>query len=239
MGDINFNIEGPRDQARQANNVHIEQAKAPRGAVPRKPAPGDAGAPTDWMGSDASAVHPKHTNGFDVFLCHNSRDKEAVKKIARGLRERGISPWLDEWELRPGVPWQPVIEGMIREGKAVAVFIGRSGLGPWQNVEQQAFLQEFNNRGCAVIPVILPECDRDPDIPIFLNRMTRVDFRKQVPDPLESLIWGITGDKRGRHTDAWVGPKDKGIPSPSSGKGKWSMFRLVSSWIGGHRDPST
>ncbi len=39
---------------------------------------------------------------FDVFLCHNSADKPAVKRIGEKLKQRGILPWLDEWELRPG-----------------------------------------------------------------------------------------------------------------------------------------
>lgn len=33
---------------------------------------------------------------FDVFLCHNSEDKPAVKKIGETLRDVGILPWLDE-----------------------------------------------------------------------------------------------------------------------------------------------
>jgi hypothetical protein len=37
------------------------------------------------------------TNDFDVFLCHHSEDKPAVKEIGERLKERGILPWLDEW----------------------------------------------------------------------------------------------------------------------------------------------
>ena len=39
---------------------------------------------------------------FDVFLCHNWDDKPAVRELAQQLRERGLRPWLDERELRPG-----------------------------------------------------------------------------------------------------------------------------------------
>ena len=46
---------------------------------------------------------------FHVFLCHNSLDKPAVEEIARALRE-GLRPWLDVWEPRPGVPWQPALD---------------------------------------------------------------------------------------------------------------------------------
>jgi hypothetical protein len=39
---------------------------------------------------------------FDVFLCHNSEDKPAVREIAQKLTEQTIKPWLDEDEIRPG-----------------------------------------------------------------------------------------------------------------------------------------
>jgi len=40
---------------------------------------------------------------FDVFLCHNEEeeDKDAVRNIGKQLKEQGISPWLDEWEVPP------------------------------------------------------------------------------------------------------------------------------------------
>ncbi|MHC4864946.1 MAG: toll/interleukin-1 receptor domain-containing protein, partial [Planctomycetota bacterium] len=55
--------------------------------------------------------------GFDVFLCHNSEDKAAVKKIGKELEGRGVKVWLDDWELRPGVPWQRALEEQIEEIK--------------------------------------------------------------------------------------------------------------------------
>ena len=132
---------------------------------------------------------------FDVFLCHNSHDKPAVEKIAGQLRERGLRPWLDIWELQPGLPWQPALEAQILTIAAAAVFVGPKGQGPWQNQELQAFLSEFAQRGCPVIPVILPSCEDVPTLPLFLRNMTYVDFRVERPDPLEQLIWGITSKK--------------------------------------------
>ena len=50
------------------------------------------------------------TKDFDVFLCHNSDDKPTIKIIGEQLKELGILPWIDEWELRPGLPWQRALE---------------------------------------------------------------------------------------------------------------------------------
>ncbi len=133
------------------------------------------------------------TDDFDVFLCHNGSDKAAVKEIGKQLREKGLLPWLDEWELQPGLPWQRALERQIDNIKSVAVFVGKDGMGPWQQMELEAFLRKFVRRGCPVIPVILADAPREPQLPTFLEGMTWVDFRKTEPDPLTRLIWGITG----------------------------------------------
>jgi GTPase SAR1 family protein len=134
----------------------------------------------------------EETTDFDVFLCHNAADKPAVRVIARRLREQGILPWLDEAELIPGQPWQEELERQIGNIRAAAVFAGPGGIRPWQNREMRAFLSEFAERGCPVIPVLLPEA-AVPELPIFLRGMTWVDLRDQDGDGMERLIWGITG----------------------------------------------
>jgi len=133
------------------------------------------------------------TKDFDVFLCHNSEDKPAVKIIGEQLKELGILPWLDEWELRPGLPWRRALEEQIKSIKAAAVFIGKNNIGPWQDTEIDAFLRQF--RECPVIPVLLSDCKQEPTLPIFLEGMMWVDFRQPEPDPMRQLIWGITGER--------------------------------------------
>jgi hypothetical protein len=75
------------------------------------------------------------------------------------------------------------------------VFVGHQGIGPWQELEIEAFLREFVRRGCPVIPVLLPNAVEKPILPVFLKGMTWVDFRVSEPDPILQLIWGIKGKK--------------------------------------------
>lgn len=130
---------------------------------------------------------------FDVFICHNSQDKPEVREIALKLEEMGLVPWLDVWELQPGLPWQRELERQIHSIKAAAVFVGESGIGPWQEKEIEAYLRRFVNQRCPVIPVLLTNAPKQPKLPLFLKGMTWVDFRRSRPEPLERLIWGITG----------------------------------------------
>lgn len=170
------------------------------GAAAAPPVP--AGAPVDPAEAArqrrAQEIHQalaiKRAAGrFDVFLCHNSIDKPAVKGIAKALKARGLLPWLDQWELPPGQPWQPLLEQQIGNIRAAAVFVGSAGVGPWQEQELYGFLSEFVSRRAPVIPLLLPDAPATPELPIFLKAMTYVDFRVSDPDPMARLEWGITG----------------------------------------------
>lgn len=130
---------------------------------------------------------------FDVFLSYNHFDKEEVEEIGRQLQKEKIKPWLDEWALIPGRPWQRTLEQQIAHTKSAAVFIGTHEMRGWQRLEVEALVREFTRRNCPVIPTLLRNAPPEPDIPLFLQGMMWVDFRKARPDPLGRLIWGIRG----------------------------------------------
>jgi len=134
----------------------------------------------------------RETTDFDVFMCHHSDDKPAVREMAKRLQDHGLLPWLDEAQLIPGRPWQDELERQIGSIRAAAVFVGPGGVGPWQNQEMRAFLNEFAVRECPVIPVLLPG-GAAPQLPLFLRSMTWVDL--QAADGFERLVWGITGHR--------------------------------------------
>lgn len=133
---------------------------------------------------------------YHVFICHNSDDKPIVRKINEDLKtKQGLTTWIDEDDLRPGLPWQEELEKQISVIGAVAVFVGESGIGPWQNRELRAFIDEFVRRGCPVIPVVLPGCKSIPQLPMFLKQFTWVDLRTNFDSEMKKLRWGITGER--------------------------------------------
>ena len=154
---------------------------------------------TDHFEAELTAIEQgkfnrrREENDYDVFLCHNSKDKLAIRRIANLLMQRDILPWFDEVDLRPGLPWQEALEQQIDSIKSAAVFVGESGFGPWQDMELNAFLRAFVAKRVPVIPVLLKDCENIPTLPTFLRAMHWVDFRKQEPNPMDYLIWGITG----------------------------------------------
>ncbi len=136
---------------------------------------------------------------FDVFLSHNSMDKPAVIELGEALRERGVRVWLDQWELVPGRPWQKAIEEVIETVTSAAVLIGKDGIGPWEEPEMRACLDQCVARRMPVIPVLLPGASAQPKLPLFLRQVTWVDLRGGLSrQGLDRLQWGITGIKPGR-----------------------------------------
>ncbi|AUB82355.1 toll/interleukin-1 receptor domain-containing protein [Candidatus Thiodictyon syntrophicum] len=66
---------------------------------------------------------------FDCFLSHNSKDKPAVRALKLALEGQGVRCWLDEEQLRPGLPWQTLLEQGIKSAGSVAVCVAVDGIG--------------------------------------------------------------------------------------------------------------
>ncbi|HEV7615637.1 MAG TPA: TIR domain-containing protein [Solirubrobacterales bacterium] len=148
-----------------------------------------------------AALHGKEEVGeFDVFLAHNSGDKEVVKRIAENLRSYGVNPSIDDEQVPPGRWFQDYIERAIGMVSSAAIIIGREGLGPWEAVELKSFIAECVENGLPVIPVLLPDGEI-PDELKFLKQLSWVQFEESVDDEpaLQRLLWGITGERQVVH----------------------------------------
>ena len=137
---------------------------------------------------------------YQTLLSHNSDDKPAVEELARRLENDGVNCFLDKWHLIPGQPWQPALEEALEESATCVVFVGPSGLGPWQNEEMRAAISRRvsdKSRKFGVIPVVLPGAHRDQRsrLPTFLVAATWVEFKQSLEDEdaYHRLKCGIRG----------------------------------------------
>lgn len=133
---------------------------------------------------------------YDVYICYDEGDEAGVMKIGEQLKTCGILPWFDAVDMRPGVPKKLQQEEQIKKVSAAAMFIGQHVIKRGQLLQIYAFIEQYIDRECSVIPVLLPDAPKKPELPPFLAEFGWVDFRKQVPDPLKQLIWGITGERQ-------------------------------------------
>jgi len=138
-------------------------------------------------------------NGVYLFLSYNSHDQRVIQGIQKSLSRRGIATFLDRECLRPGLPWVEALQEGIDNSCAVAIFIGKEGLGPWQKREMELALQrqakkERSRGSFPVVPVLLPQADIDK-APGFLLLNTWVDLRASVNEiSLDMLAEVVRGD---------------------------------------------
>jgi tetratricopeptide (TPR) repeat protein len=112
-----------------------------------------------------------------VFISHSEKDKPAVEALAVALRERGIEPWLDKWEIGPGDDIVArVNDGLEKAGAAIVVFS--------RHAEASSFVQaEVSYLTWARIQ------ERKVLIPVLLD-----DGGYVLPPLLRPLAWRRIGD---------------------------------------------
>ena len=136
---------------------------------------------------------------YAVFLSHDGRDKDLIESIAHKLRDSGLLPWFDKWELIPGNRWIGGLAEGINASNTCAVFIGPRNLGNWEAEEiDLAHTRAAKDPSFRVFPVLLPGVPDPLDentLPPFVKTRTWVDFRKGLDDPraFHSLLCGIRG----------------------------------------------
>lgn len=119
---------------------------------------------------------------FDVFLAHNSKDKQYVRDINGKLKRSRLKTWLDEEAILAGQIIQEEIQKVIPRIKSAAIFIGTQGLGRWQKVELRIFHTQCVEKGIIVIPVLLPGVSKIPPDLVFLKEHKWVSFANGIED---------------------------------------------------------
>ncbi len=139
-------------------------------SAPASPEPRDRPAPT----------------GIQVFLSYCRDDAVAVRNLRTRLREEGFRPWLDEYELRVGSPWEQTIPDALRASDAVVVCLSRSITRniSFQQAELRvmaAMAEQQPVDAIFLIPVRLEQCE----IPDILMKWQVIDLFE--PSGFENL----------------------------------------------------
>ncbi|MFH1304556.1 MAG: toll/interleukin-1 receptor domain-containing protein [Planctomycetota bacterium] len=147
-----------------------------------------------------SAVAPHQ---FRVVLAYNGKDHDSVVQIYEELKRRGLDPWIDSRNHRPGTDWRKGFTAALKEASAAIVFYGENGSGAWQEQEIPSIHQQCVDKNIHVIPVVLPNGEL-PDDMLFTTK-TPVRFQTVLNDreALNNLEFGITDrnprDRRGQY----------------------------------------
>ncbi|HUR26151.1 MAG TPA: TIR domain-containing protein [Candidatus Thermoplasmatota archaeon] len=141
------------------------------------------------------------TEDFDVFLVHNSKEKDEVRRMAQALQDRGILPWIDEADLRPGDVWLKKIEQYLKKVPAALICMGPAGPGPWMDLEFAVAMTLMVKAGLRVIPVVILPGVRDGDWNSFVSILHKVDMAKDFDRGMQQVVFGIKGSADWQHPD--------------------------------------
>jgi TIR domain len=127
-----------------------------------------------------------------IFICHSSKDKPFVRKLAGDLRAFGIPVWLDEWELLPGDSLNEKIQQGLSDSSWLLVILSKSSVkSRWVTRELNAGLtEELHRRDSFVVPVRIDLCR----VPLFLRDKSYANFRVSYADGLAALLRRFDGD---------------------------------------------
>src|ERR1017187_421028 len=106
-----------------------------------------------------------------AFISYSSIDRPAVEKLALGLRERGIDPWWDKWEIGPGDDIVASINaGLDEAGAGIIVFSRHSRESRWVEAEVSYLTYARIQESKLLIPVMVGD---DVWVPPLLRPLAR------------------------------------------------------------------
>lgn len=100
----------------------------------------------------------------NIFLSHNSANKDTVRALAMLLAGEGINLFFDEWDIRLGDPLMGTIErGLYDADVFIIVWSDAASRSNWVDVELQTFLRRrIDKNTLRVIPLMLDETPLPP-----------------------------------------------------------------------------
>ncbi|HEX4966830.1 MAG TPA: TIR domain-containing protein [Thermoanaerobaculia bacterium] len=132
---------------------------------------------------------------YDVFLCHNSREKESAACLETKLRNEGLRIFLDDRALVAGVSLPAEIPTALTESLSFALLLGPSGLGKWQSFEiDNAISRAIEDPAYRIIVLMLAGANLG-ELPPSLFHFLRVDFSAGLNDSeaFRRLVDGVRG----------------------------------------------
>lgn len=91
-----------------------------------------------------------------VFISYSRRDADWARSFAEALRQRGVSVWFDEFDVRPGESWRDAVESALRNSDVIV-----SLLDPEYPSKPAMFFElgAAIGMGKKVVPIVPKEVD--------------------------------------------------------------------------------
>lgn len=121
-----------------------------------------------------------------IFISYSRDDEEFAIKLAMDLKNRNITVWLDEWEIKVGDLLVTKIGDAIKKTTYFGIILSPSSVKkPWVQTElNSALIKELNLNKVTVLPILRENCE----IPTLLWGKKYADFRGNYDKGLNELL---------------------------------------------------
>lgn len=147
---------------------------------------------TGFVLNEDAGIDPQ----YDVFISHASEDKdEVVRPLAKALKDKGVSVWYDEFELRIGDSLRRKIDKGLANSRFGIVVVSRDFIKKgWTNYELDGIITKAVSGEQIVLPIWhnitkREVIDYSPSLADKLARNTAVDTIEEIAEEISSLIF--------------------------------------------------
>jgi hypothetical protein len=114
-------------------------------------------------------------SGTRTFVSYARDDQDFVLQLATGLKARGLSLWVDQWDIPDAVDWNQAIDRGLHDCSHLVIVLSPSSIGSQQ---VRGELQVALDEGKKVVPVLYRACA----IPRVLRLVQHIDATGCAPD---------------------------------------------------------
>jgi hypothetical protein len=156
---------------------------------------------------------PETNHNTKVFISYAQEDIEAAQRLYHHLKDSGLEPWLDRFELLPGQRWKPAIKDAIQNSRYfIALFSSNSvearGYVQKQLKEALDILDEFPSEDIFIIPARLDDCKVSEE---KVNELYMVDLFRDWGSGIEKILKAMNVNR-------------ENPPAPKDGKSTINLY---------------
>ncbi len=149
--------------------------------------------PSGLITDEDAGINPE----YDVFISHASEDKdEVVRPLAYALKEKGLTVWYDEFEMRIGDSLRRKIDKGLANSRFGIVVVSRDFIKKgWTNYELDGIITKTVSGEQILLPIwhnITKQevVDYSPSLADKLARNTAINTIEEIADEIAELILG-------------------------------------------------
>ena len=121
-----------------------------------------------------------------TFISYAREDAEFVLGVAAELRQKGVSIWLDKFDIHPGDDWNRAVDAALEGCECFLLVVSPSSIASDNVMDELAAAVEDGKR---IVPLLYQSCR----MPLRIRRLHYIDFTAEYTTAMGELINALAG----------------------------------------------